>query len=69
MTQEKFKEASKIQEEIYRLDWLINQVESGTTINPHMIDYKYLIHLLGVDNVLDCMKTKKRMLEKEFEEL
>lgn len=69
MTQEKFKQANKLCEEIYMLDWLIKQIEDGNTINPHMIDYEHLIHLFGVDKVLDCMQTKKRMLEKEFEEL
>ena len=69
MTQEKFKQASNLWEEIDKLDWLIKQIEAGTTINPHMIDYKYLVHLLGVDNVLDRMKTRKIMLEKEFEGL
>ena len=68
MTQEKFKEASKLWEEIDRLDLFIKQIEDGTTIYPHS-DYGYLIHLLGKDDVLGFMRTRKRMLEKEFEEL
>lgn len=68
MTQEKFKEASKLWEEIDRLDLLIKQIEDGTTINPHS-DYGYLVYLLGKDDVLGFMRTRKRMLEKEFEEL
>ena len=69
MTQEKFKQAIKLQEEINRLDLLIKQIEGGTTFNLHISDYGYLIHLLGEDNVLGFMRTRKRMLEKEFEEL
>ena len=34
MTQEKFKEASNLWEEIDRLDLLIKQIEDGTTLNP-----------------------------------
>ena len=69
MTLEKFKEVSKLWEEIDRLDLLIKQIEDGTTINPHNSDYGYLVHLLGKDDVLGFMRTRKRMLEKEFEEL
>lgn len=70
MTQEKFKQASKIQEEIDRLDLLITQIEDGTTIRRTQYnDYAYLVHLLGADDVLGFMRTRKRMLEKEFEEL
>lgn len=70
MTQEKFKEASKLWEEIDRLDLLINEIEDGTRINRTQYnDYAYLVHLLGVDDVLGFMRTRKRMLEKEFEEL
>ncbi len=69
MTQEKFKQASNLWEEIDRLDLLIKQIEDGTTINPRISDYGYLVHLLGKDDVLGYMRTKKRMLEKEFEEL
>ena len=68
MTQEKFKEASKIWDEIDRLDMLIKQIEDGTTINPHISDYGYLVHLLGKDDVLGYMPNRKRTLEKEFEE-
>ena len=69
MTQEKFKEASKLWEEIDRLDLLIKQIEDGTTLNPDYSDYAYLVHLLGKDDVLGFMRTRKRMLEKEFKEL
>ena len=69
MTQEKFKLASNLQEEIDRLDLLIKQIEDGTTIKPHISDYGYLIYLLGENNILAYMRTRKRMLEKEFEEL
>lgn len=69
MTQEEFKQASKLWEEIDRLDLLIKQIEDGTTINSHYTDYGYLVHLLGKDDVLGFMRTRKRMLEKEFEEL
>lgn len=69
MTQEKFKQASKLWGEIDRLDLLIKQIEDGTTINPYNSDYGYLVHLLGKDAVLGFMRTRKRMLEKEFEEL
>lgn len=69
MTQEKFEQANKLWEEIDRLDWLIKQIEDGTTINPHMIDYRYFVHLLGEDTVIESMRTRKRILEKEFKEL
>lgn len=69
MTQEKFKQASTLWEEIDRLDLLIKQIEDGTTINPQFSDFGYLVHLLGKDDVLGYMRTRKRMLEKEFEEL
>ena len=69
MTQEKFKQASELWEEIDRLDMLIKQIEVGTIFKPHISDYGYLVHLLGEDDVLGFMRTRKRMLEKEFEEL
>ena len=69
MTQESFKQASKLWEEIDRLDLLIRQIEDGTTINPNISDFGYLVHLLGKDDVLGFMRTRKRILEKEFEEL
>lgn len=47
MTQDKFKEVSRLLEEIDRLDLLIKQIEDGTTINSHYSDYGYLVHLLG----------------------
>ena len=70
MTQEKFKQARKLWEEIDRLDLLIKQIENRTTLLiPDYNDYAYLVHLLGADDVLGYMRTRKRMLEKEFEEL
>lgn len=69
MTQEKFIQASDLCEEINRLDMLIHQIEDLTTIDTYHSDYGYLVYLLGEDNVLKCMRTRKRMLEKEFEEL
>ena len=69
MTQEKFKKASELWDEIDRLDLLIKQIEDRTTIRPHISDFGYLVHLLGADDVLGFMRTRKRMLEKEFEEL
>lgn len=69
MTQEKFKKASKLQEEIDRLDMLIHQIEDWTTTDLYYSDYRYLVYLLGEDNVLGCMQTRKRILKKEFEEL
>lgn len=73
MTQEKFKQASNLWEEIDRLDLLIKQIEDGNMIRPHISDFGYLVHLLRKDDVLGYvlgyMRTRKRMLEKEFEEL
>lgn len=70
MTQEKFKQASNLWDEIDRLDLLIKQIEDGTMFNRTQYnDYAYLVHLLGADDVLGFMRTRKRMLEKEFEEL
>ncbi len=70
MTQEKFKRASELWDEIDRLDLLIKEIEDGTMFNRTQYnDYAYLVHLLGKDDVLGFMRTRKRMLEKEFEEL
>lgn len=69
MTHEKFIHASDLCEEINRLDMLIHQIEGLTTIDLYDSDYGYLVNLLGEDNVLRCMRTRKRILEKEFEEL
>lgn len=78
MTQEKFKEVSELWEEINRLNMLIkyieNRDEKGSTDTIEFAfnmtsDLLYLVHLLGVDDVLGYMRTRKRMLEKEFEEL
>ena len=78
MTQEKFNKASKIQEEINRLNLLIkyieNKDEKDFTDTMELAfnmssDFLYLVHLLGADDVLGFMRTRKRMLEKEFEEL
>lgn len=78
MTQEKFEQASKIQEEINHLNLLIKYIEDKDdkdftdTMNfvfNMSSDFLYLVHLLGADNVLGFMRTRKRMLEKEFEEL
>jgi hypothetical protein len=78
MTQEKFNRASKIQEEINRLNLLIkyieNKDEKDFTDTMELAfnmssDFLYLVHLLGADDVLGFMRTRKKMLEKEFEEL
>lgn len=78
MTQEKFKQASKIQEEINHLNLLIKYIENKDDkdftntmeLAFHTTsDFLYLVHLLGADDVLGFMRTRKRMLEKEFEEL
>lgn len=69
MTQEKFKQASNLWEEIDRLDLLIKQIADGTTINSHYSDYGYLVHLLGRMMYSVSREQEKRMLEKEFEEL
>lgn len=47
MTQEKFKQAIKIQDEIDRLDMLIKQIEDKTALDTDFSDYAYLINLLG----------------------
>ena len=71
MTQEKFKRASEIQEEINRLNLLIkyieNKDEKGFTdtmeLAFHMSsDFLYLVHLLGVDDVLGFMRTRKNTM-------
>ena len=78
MTQEKFNKASKIQEEINRLNLLIKYIEDKDdkdftdTMNfvfNMSSDFLYLVHLLGKDDVLGFMRTRKRMLETEFEEI
>lgn len=73
MTQELFDKADKIVSEINRLDMLINYVEKGdesdTLMNPKYNDFAYLVHLLGVGDVLGFLRTRKKMLEKEFEKL
>lgn len=79
MTEEKFNRASKIQEEINRLNLLIKYIEDkkekdfANTIMELAFnissDFLYLVHLLGADDVLGFLSKRKRMLEKEFEEL
>lgn len=78
MTQEKFNRASNIQEEIDRLNLLIKYIENKNdkdfTNTMELAfhtssDFLYLVNLLGADDVLGYMRTRKRMLEKEFEEL
>lgn len=66
MTQEKFKEANKLWDEIDRLDLLIKQIEDGTTLKPDYNDYAYLVHLLGKDDVLGFMRTKKECWKKNL---
>lgn len=73
MTQEMYNKAAEIDSEINRLNMLINYVEKGdesdTFMNPKYNDFAYLVHLLGVRNVLGFLRTRKMMLEKEFEKL
>ena len=68
MTQEKFKETSKIQEEINRLNLLIKCIEDK--VEKDFTDTMELVfNMSRKDDLLGYMKTRKRMLEKEFEEL
>lgn len=73
MTKELFDKACKLDSEITRLAMLINNVEksdeSDTLMNPKHNDFAYLVYLLGANNALGFLRTRKRMLEKEFEEL
>lgn len=73
MTKELFDKADKIVSEITRLDMLISYIEEGdesdTLMNPKHNDFAYLVYLLGANNALGFLRTRKRMLEKEFEEL
>ena len=73
MTKEMYNKATELNSEINRLDMLINYVEKGdesdTLMNPKYNDFAYLVHLLGVRNVLGFLRRRKRMLEKEFEKL
>lgn len=73
MTKELFDKACKLDSEINHLDMLINYVEEGNErddlMNPKYSDFAYLVYLLGVKDVLGFLRTRKRMLEKEFEEL
>lgn len=73
MTQELFDKACKLDSEISHLDMLINYVEKGDEsddlMNSKYSDFAYLVYLLGVENVLGFLRTRKRILEKEFEEL
>lgn len=78
MTQEKFKQASEIQTEINRLNFLIKYIEdkdekdfadTAALAFSTSSDFSYLVHLLGKDDVLGFMRTRKIILEKEFEEL
>lgn len=73
MTRELFDKADKIVSEINHLDVLINYVEKGDEsddlMNPKYSDFAYLVYLLGVKDALGFLRTRKRMLEKEFEEL
>lgn len=73
MTKEMYNKAAELDSEINRLDMLINYVEKGDEsdilINPKHSDFAYLVYLLGVEDVLGFLRTRKRMLEKEFEKL
>lgn len=73
MTQEMYNKAAELDSEISRLDMLINYVEKGDAsddlMNPKHSDFAYLVHLFGVRTVLGFLRTRKKMLEKEFEEL
>jgi len=73
MTKELFDKACKLDSEINHLDMLINYVEEGNErddlMNPKYSDFAYLVYLLGVEDTLGFLRTRKRMLEKEFEEL
>lgn len=73
MIKELFDKACKLDSEIGRLNMLINNVEKGEEndflMNPKYNDFAYLVHLFGVEDVLGFLRTRKRMLEKEFEEL
>lgn len=73
MTKELFNKACKLDSEINHLDILIDYVEKGDErddlMNPKYSDFAYLVYLLGVEDVLGFLRTRKWMLEKEFEEL
>ena len=73
MTKELFDKACKFDSEIGRLNMLINYVEKGDEsddlMNPKYSDFAYLVYLIGVNNALGYMRRRKKMLEKEFEEL
>ena len=73
MTKEMYNKAAELDSEINRLDMLINYVEKGdesdTLMNPKYNDFAYLVYLLGVEDALGFLRARKRMLEKEFEEL
>jgi len=73
MTKELFDKACKFDSEIGRLDMLINYIEKGDEsddlMNPKYSDFAYLVYLIGVNNALGYMRRRKKMLEKEFEEL
>lgn len=73
MTKELFDKACKLDSEINHLDMLINYVEEGNErddlMNPKYSDFAYLVYLLGVEDTLGFLRTRKRILEKEFEEL
>ena len=73
MTKELFDKADKIVSEINHLDMLMNYIEEGNErddlMNPKYSDFAYLVYLLGVEDVLGFLRTRKRILEREFEEL
>ena len=73
MTKELFNKAWEFYSEIDRLDLLIKCIEnydkSDTLTNTKYSDFTYIVYLIGVEDVLGFLRTRKRMLEKEFEEL
>lgn len=73
MTKEIFDKACELDSEIGRLNMLINNIEKAEEndilMNPKYNDFAYLVYLLGVEDTLGFLRTRKQILEKEFEEL
>ena len=73
MTKELFDKACEFNSEIEHINMLINYVEkckdSDILMDPKYNDFAYLVYLIGVNNALGYMRRRKKMLEKEFEEL
>ena len=69
MERKVLEKAKALSFEIDRLDMLIEFVNDSKLDYSNTSDFQFLVSLIGKDNVLAYMRVRKRMLEKELDEL